>query len=181
MVEATMRATRLSILAASAVTALVFLAALRSATAGPDPIKIAVFDFELADTSASSGVLHKDGADIDNLKEATEVARRMLAASGRYSVVETGSVRTEVKGDIQDCRGCEAGLAGKLGAERSMAGVVTRVGRVEHTVQIVIRDARTGDIVSNDFTGLRMGANYAWPRAVTWLMNNKILSPQRTP
>jgi uncharacterized protein DUF2380 len=181
MVEATLRATRLSILAANAVAALVFFPAPRSASAGPDPIKIAVFDFELADTSASSGVLGKDSIDTDNLKEATEVARRMLAASGRYSVVDTGGVRGEVKGNIQDCQGCEAGLAGKLGADQSMAGVVTRVGRVEHAVQIVIRDARTGDIVSNDFTGLRMGANYAWPRAVTWLMDNKILSPQRTP
>ena len=144
-----------------------------------DPIKIAVFEFELIDSTASGGLIAKDAVDIENLKEAGEVARRMLSASGRYSVLDTSSVRGEVKGDIQDCRGCEAGLAGKLGADQSMVGIVTRVGRVEHTVQIVVRDARTGDIVSNSFSGLRMGANYSWPRAVTSLMNNKILAPQQ--
>jgi hypothetical protein len=33
--------------------------------------------------------------------------------------------------------------------------------------------------VSNNFSGLRMGANYAWPRAVTWVMSSKILPPQQ--
>jgi hypothetical protein len=168
-------------LAAGAVAALAVLPSPRLAAAGADPIKIAVFDFELADASASGGVIGKDAIDVENLKEATEVARRMLADSGRYSIVDTSGVRSEVNGDIQDCRGCEVGLAAKLGADQSMAGVVTRVGRTEHTVQIVIRDARSGNIISNAFTGLRMGANYAWPRAVTWLMNNRILSPQRAP
>jgi len=147
--------------------------------AASDPIKIAVFDFELADPSASGGVIGKDAIDVENLKEATELARRMLSASGRYSVVDTSGVRGEVSGDIQDCRGCEAALAAKLGADQSMVGIVTRVGRVEHTVQIVTRDARTGDIVSNHFTGLRMGANYAWPRAVKWLIENRVMpAPQ---
>ncbi len=40
-------------------------------------------------------------------------------------------------------------------------------------------DAHSGAVVSNAFTGLRMGANYAWPRGVTWLMQNKILPAPR--
>jgi uncharacterized protein DUF2380 len=103
----------------------------------------------------------------------------MLSASGRDGVVDTSGVGGEMTGDIQDCRGCEAALARKQGADPSMAGVVTRVGRVEHTVQLVTGDARTGDIVSNAFTGLRMGANHAWPRAVKWLIDNRVLSAQQ--
>jgi hypothetical protein len=175
-----MREARSLSVAAGAVAALSVFPVLEPAVAAdPDPIKIAVFDFELTDPSPSGGVIGKDSIDVENLKEASEVARRMLSASGRYSVIDTSSARGEVKGDIQDCRGCEAALARKLGADQSMVGVVARVGRVEHTVQIVIRDTHTGDIVSNNFSGLRMGANYAWPRAVTWVMNNKILPPQR--
>jgi Protein of unknown function (DUF2380) len=175
-----MREARSLALAALAVAALsVFSVREAAVAADPDPIKIAVFDFELTDPSPSGGVIGRDAVDVENLKEASEVARRMLAASGRYSIVDTSRAHGEMSGDIQDCRGCEAALARKLGADQSMAGVVARVGRVEHTVQIVIRDARTGDIVSNNFSGLRMGANYSWPRAVTSLMNNKILLPQQ--
>ena len=57
-----------------------------------------------------------------------------------------------------------------------MVGVLTRVNRTEFTLQILVRDARSGAVVSNNFTGLRMGANYAWPRGVKWLMENRILA-----
>jgi hypothetical protein len=60
-----------------------------------------------------------------------------------------------------------------------MVGVVTRVSRTEYTLQILIRDSQTGAVVSNDFTGLRMGTNDSWPRGVKWLMNNRILPTQR--
>ena len=105
----------------------------------------------------------------------------MLSASGRYSIVDTGSVAGEVisAGGIQHCNGCDGPLAKKLGADQSMVGVFTRVSRVEYTLQIVVRDTQTGAVVSNNFTGLRMGANYAWSRGVKWLMNNRILSAQR--
>ena len=33
----------------------------------------------------------------------------------------------------------------------------------------------SGEPVANYYTSLRMGANYAWPRGVTWLMKNRIL------
>jgi hypothetical protein len=91
----------------------------------------------------------------------------MLSASSRYSIVDAGSVAGEVisAGGIQHCNGCDGPLAKKLGADQSMIGVFTRVSRVEYTLQILVRDTQTRAVVSNNFTGLRMGANYAWPRA----------------
>ena len=57
-----------------------------------------------------------------------------------------------------------------------MTGVVNRISRTEYTLLIRIVDARSGAVVSNSFTGLRMGANYSWPRGVKWLMDNRVLS-----
>jgi hypothetical protein len=57
-----------------------------------------------------------------------------------------------------------------------MIGVVGRVNRTEYTVQIRIIDAATKEIVSSGTTGLRMGANYSWPRGVKWLMKERILA-----
>lgn len=167
--------------AALLTAALIVLAIQPSKATEPGPVKIAVFDFELDDRSAGRGIIDQDPTDTENLEEAAEEARRMLAASGRYSVVDAGDVAAEVisAGGIRYCNGCEAPLARKLGADQSMAGVVTRVTRTEYTLRILVRDARTGDVVSNLSTGLRMGANYSWPRGVKWLMNNGILSAQR--
>lgn len=142
------------------------------------PVKIAVFDFELDDRSAGGGIIGPDANDTEHLKSATEEARRRLAASGRYRLVEVGNAAREVlaAGGIRHCNGCEAPLAARLGADQSLAGIVTRVTRTEYTLQVLIRDARTGEVLSNEFTGLRMGANYSWPRGVKWLMENKILA-----
>jgi hypothetical protein len=147
--------------------------------AQPAPIKVAVFEFELDDRSAGGGVIALDAVDTENLKLSAEEVRRLLAASGRYSIVDAGSAAGDVAaaGGIQRCNGCEAALAGKMGADQSMAGIITRVNRVEFTLQISVRDSRTGAVVSNLFTGLRMGANYAWPRGARSLINDRILSP----
>jgi Protein of unknown function (DUF2380) len=168
-------------LAASFAAAAVVFAMQPSKAADPDLVKIAVFDFELEDKSAGGGIIGPDAIDAENLKASTEEARRMLAGSGRYSIVDTGSAADEVTsaGGILQCNGCDAPLAKELGADQSMVGVVTRITRTEYTLQILVRDTRTGAVISNDFTGLRMGANYSWPRGVKWLMDNRVLPAQR--
>ena len=156
----------------------------RSAAAMGDdttPVKIAVFDFELDDRSAGGSIIGQDAVDTENLKLAAQEARRLLSASGRYVIVDAGSAAGEVTAarGVRHCNGCEGALARKLGADRSMIGLFTRINRTEYTLQILVRDSATGAVLSNDFTGLRMGANYAWPRGVKWLMENRILSAQR--
>ncbi|MEI9901438.1 MAG: DUF2380 domain-containing protein [Hyphomicrobium sp.] len=105
----------------------------------------------------------------------------MLAQSGRYRVVDASSLAPQVAaaGGIQHCDGCEARLAKGLGADQTMIGLFTRVNRTEYTLQMVVRDTSTGALMGSYFTGLRMGANYAWPRGVKSLMTNRILAAQR--
>ena len=137
-------------------------------------VSIAVFDFELNDASAGGGIIAQDATDTESLTAATDEARRMLSASGFYTVVDTRDIAAEVvnaAGALQDCRGCEAPLARKLSADQSMLGIVNRVSRTEYTIQISIRDAESGEVLSTGSTPLRMGANYAWPRGVEWLLD----------
>jgi hypothetical protein len=164
--------------AAGLISMLAFYAVPAVHAAEPTSVKIAVFAFELDDRSAGGGIVEQDATDVESLKGATEEARRLLAGSGRYSLVDVAGAVDELQSSdgIRHCNGCEASLAGKLGADRSLAGIITRITRTEYTLQIVVRDARSGAVLSNDFTGLRMGANYSWPRGVKWLMNKGILS-----
>jgi hypothetical protein len=54
----------------------------------PAPIKIAIFDFELEDFSAA-GTTAAGPLEAKYLAQATEEARRKLAESGRYDIVDT--------------------------------------------------------------------------------------------
>jgi hypothetical protein len=64
----------------------------------------------------------------------------------------------------------------QLGADQALIGVVTKISMAEYVVQLQVRDARTGKVVSKFSTGLRMGANYSWSRGVRSLMKNEMLA-----
>ena len=141
------------------------------------PKSIAVFPFELEDSSAGAGIIPPDEHDRRYLSEAAQVAKDMLSQSGRFTVA-TAPAQDEHKAaphGLRHCGGCEGRIAKEHGASLALLGVVTRVNRTEHTVFIRVLDAETGKPVSEGFTDLRMGANYAWPRSVKWLMTNRIL------
>lgn len=167
-------------LAAGLAAALTVFALQPSRAAEPDLVKIAVFDFQLDDRSAGGGVVDRDPIDAENLQLSTQEARRLLSESGRYIIVDTSGAADAVRsaGGPQNCDGCEVPLAKQLGADQSMVGVVTRVSRTEYTLQVVVKDVRSGAVVSDAFSGLRMGANYAWPRGVKSLMTTRVLAAQ---
>lgn len=141
------------------------------------PTLIEVFPFELEDKSAGAGVIPPDEYDKRYLSEAAQVAKDMLSQSGRFTVIDAPGENLErlAPHGLRNCGGCEGSIAKRHGASLGLLGVVTRVNRTEHTMFIRILDAETGSHVSEGFTDLRMGANYAWPRSVKWLMKNRIL------
>jgi hypothetical protein len=146
-------------------------------TAAPPSIKMAVFSFELEDFSAAAGYVPPDDIDREQLRLSTEEARRLIAASGRYQLVDVGAVNNEAAkaGKLRDCDGCDARIAAGLDADQSMIGIVTRITRMEYAVTYKIRDARSGTIIAVAQTDLRMGANVAWSRGARWLIENRLL------
>ena len=148
-----------------------------SAAGAADTVKIAVFPFELEDFSAGAGYVPPDDIDRDQLRLSTEEARRLIAASGRYQLVDVGGVNDQAvkAGKLRDCDGCDARIAAGLNADQSMIGIVTRITRMEYAVTYKIRDARSGALVDVKQTDLRMGANVAWSRGARWLIENRLL------
>lgn len=144
----------------------------------PLPVKLAVFDFELEDFSAGAAVTRGSAEDAKQLGNVTSEVRRLIAQSGRYSLVDVGSAEAEAvkTHSLRECNGCEAIIASKLGAQQSMVGIVSRISRMEYQVTFSIRDARTGAVVSVEHTDLRMGADDSWDRGAAWLIKNRLLS-----
>ncbi len=164
---------------AAAFTALILCYWTGSAATATEPIKIAVFPFELEEFSAAAG----QGSSPDEssfLAQSTDEAKQQLLQSGRYSLIDTaGADIAAAKGQgLRNCNGCEAPIALQLGADQALIGVVTKISMTEYVVQLQVRDARSGEVVSKYSTGLRMGANYSWSRGVRSLMKNEMLAPQ---
>jgi hypothetical protein len=142
-----------------------------------DPVKIAVFDFELDDKSAGGGLAGDASSDLAQLDRATSEARRLIAGSGRYGLVDVAGAEGEaVKSRaLRNCNGCEAAIALKLGADQSFVGVLTRISRTEYTVGFRIRDAHSGALVLARQSDLRIGADYSWNRGAAALIKNTLL------
>ncbi|WP_441236750.1 DUF2380 domain-containing protein [Bradyrhizobium sp. 930_D9_N1_4] len=139
----------------------------------PAPVALAVFDFELEDTTAASAGASAI-SDASYLAEVTGSVREALSQSGRYRIVDVGGEVAKAQA-LRDCNGCEAAIAQKLGADQSLIGVVRRVSRTEYTLGFQVRDARTGAVLARGDSGLRLGADYSWKRGAVRLVSERLV------
>jgi hypothetical protein len=154
-----------------------------SAVATPAPTRLAMFEFELEDESAGAESTGQTASDRTSLQDATDAVRKLLTESGRYDVIDgrSASANAVKTHTLHDCGGCDAAIAQGLGADQSLVGVVRRVSRTEYTVRFEIRDARTGAVVANADSGLRMGANYSWSRGAAHLVRDRLIESGPAP
>jgi hypothetical protein len=154
-----------------------------AAAPGSAKIKLAVFPFELEDFSGGASLIPPDDVDREQLRLSTETARRLIADSGRYELVDvTGAKGEAVEAHkLHDCNGCDVPIAAGLGADQSLVGVVTRISRTDYAVTYKLRDAHTGATLAVQQTDLRIGANYSWSKGAKWLIERKLLAPAGGP
>ncbi len=156
-----------------------FLLSVLPAHAATSPtLKIAVFEFELEDVSAAGSASAIDTAsESTRMQAVTEAARRALAQSGRYTLIDTGGAEAEAvrANSLRNCDGCEAGIALKLGAQRSLIGVVTRVAQTEYYVSLRIMDTATGKVLKQE-EAFFTGADDAWASGAAMLIKHQVLA-----
>jgi hypothetical protein len=157
------------------------LAAVPSVTHAP--ITLAMFDFELEDTSAAAESIGPTASDATALTDVTDAVHKLLVESGRYQLIDgrSASEKAAKTHALRDCGGCDAAIAQGLGADQSLVGVIRRVSRTEYTIRFEIRDAKTGAVVANADSGLRMGANYSWSRGAVRLVRDRLLDSEPSP
>lgn len=153
---------------------------LRAAMA-PAPTKLAIFDFEYEDFSPAAQASGATAAELLQLDDTTSMVQGIFAKSGRYNVVDTAAADgPAVKArSLRDCDGCDAPIARGLGADQSFVGVVRRISRTEYTVRFQIRDAKTGTVLADENSGLRMGADYSWSRGARRLVLDRLLEKKQ--
>ena len=99
-------------------SALVVVMLMASVPARADPPKVAVFDFELVDTSLQGEV---DGPRTDEqrrLMSTGDQLRKALAESGKFAVLDIAPVNAAAHAsNLQACGGCDVQYAQQLGAD----------------------------------------------------------------
>jgi Protein of unknown function (DUF2380) len=143
-----------------------------------DPPKLAVFDFELLDTSLQGQMNGPRRDEHERLMRAGEQLRKELAESGKFQLLDILPVRAAARdSNLQACGGCDVQFAQQLGADLYITGVVQKVSELILIMSIYVRDAHTGHLVSAMNAHLRGNSDESWSRATTFLLHNRLLAP----
>ena len=149
-----------------------------AAPAYADPPKVAVFDFELVDTSLQGEMYGPRSDEHDRLLHAGEQLRNDLAASGRFQVIDIAPVNAAAHGsNLQACGGCDVRFVEKLGADLVITGVVQKVSNLILNINIYVRDVHTGQLIAAASTDMRGNTDESWSRAMNYLVRNRLLAP----
>jgi hypothetical protein len=149
-------------------------------SAAPAPLSVAVLDFELIDTSLEGASRGVDQAETGRLMHISNLLRELLAASGKYKVVDLAPAAAKIAdaGLIHGCNGCDLAIAGTLGAERVITGTVQKVSTLILTLSIFEREVATGRNVQVASAQIRGNTDQSWARGVEWLVQNRLLVGQ---
>ena len=101
-----------------------------------------------------------------------------MTQSGRADVVDVAGVvdRTRVR-DLRTCGGCDAKFARELRTKYSVTGWVQKVSNLILNMNIVIRDAGTGEVIGSKSVDMRGNTDESWSRALDWLVDRYLLAP----
>lgn len=142
------------------------------------PHAVAVFDFELIDTSLEGAVNGPRADEQARLARTGDQLRQRLSESGRVDVIDIAPVAAEARAsNLQACGGCDARLARRIGAELAITGTVQKVSNLILNMNIYIREAENGRPVAAMSVDLRGNTDESWTRALDWLVRNRLLAP----
>lgn len=157
-------------------TALLLALAVTNARAA-EP-KVAIFDFELVDTSLEGATYGPRADQQARLALVTNQLRDRLAKSGRVEVVDIAAVAAQARAaDLRTCEGCDAQFAREVGAGYSIVGWVQKVSNLILNMNVMVREAKSGRVVFVKSADMRGNTDESWSRAVDYLVHNYLLAP----
>ncbi|MCK0208702.1 DUF3280 domain-containing protein [Starkeya koreensis] len=143
--------------------------------------RVAVFDFELFDTSGEADPRGPHPEEKHRLALITQEMRSKLAAAG-YDVVDLKpeEARIEENTPFRNCNSCELPIARALGADIEVIGLVQKVSNLILNINFQIRDVETGQVLRAGSADIRNNTDESWMRGVSYLVRNRLFDPPLT-
>lgn len=149
--------------------------------------KTAVFAFELEQEPSEDeffmGAKGPDAAEKVRLDLVTGELRKLLAATGRFEVVDVGPVAADAErlSPLHKCNGCEGDLAKKLGANVAVSGFLEKLSATLLNMYVTFRNADTGDITQRLSVVIRGNTDDEWVHAIRYVIKNRLNSGASNP
>jgi len=140
--------------------------------------KVAVFDFELVDTSLEGATYGPRVDQQERLAQVTNQLRDQLKTSGRVEVVDIAPIAAQARAaNLQACGGCDVEFARRVQADFAVTGWVQKVSNLILNMNVMVRDVNTGRVISLKSVDMRGNTDESWSRAIDWLIRYDLLAP----
>jgi len=143
-----------------------------------EPPRLAIFDFEMIDTSLQGQVYGPREDERDRLLRAGDQLRKELGESGKFEILDISPVNVAAhQNNLQACGGCDVRLARQLNADLEITGVVQKVSNLILNINVFMRDAHTGRLMAVASVDMRGNTDESWLRATRYLIRERLLAP----
>ena len=143
-----------------------------------EPPKLAVFDFEMIDTSLPGQFYGPQADEHDRLLRVGDLVRKELGESSKFQIVDIAPVNAAAhQSNLQACGGCDVKLAQQLNADLDITGVVQKVSNLILNINVYLRDVHTGRLVTAVSADMRGNTDESWSRATRYLIRERLLAP----
>ena len=148
-----------------------------SVPARADPPKLAVFDFELLDTSLEGEMRGPQADEHDRLIRISDQVRRQLTESGKFQLLDISPVKAAATAAI-----CRPAAAATSSMRSGSAPIWSSRGHEEDldlilNLTIFVRDVHTGQLITAMNADFRGNTDESWTRATSYLVRNRLLAP----
>jgi hypothetical protein len=137
--------------------------------------RIAVFDFELIDTSLDGALKGPRADEQERIGQISTNLRQQLSSEDKVSLVDIGPVDQDAHAvHLQACGACDADFAAKVGADLSITGTVQKVSNLILNMSIYVRDVASRQVVAAMNADMRGNTDESWSRTLDWMVRNRL-------
>lgn len=135
--------------------------------------KIAFLGVHFIDTSTEGAYNGVRADETARLKLLENAARDRFVEKG-FVIVSNDPVAAELgnTSNPADCNGCEMGMATRLGADYVLVGEVQKVSNLILSMNLVLRDARSGEMLRGISVDIRSNTDDSWLRGIRYILKN---------
>lgn len=136
---------------------------------------VAVFDFELIDSSLEGSMMGKNAGEQARLQTLAPTIRDDLEGLPGYTTVDIAPVAKKARSqNLQNCGGCTVTMAEQLGADIAVIGTVQKVSDLILNINAYATDVKTGKQIARGSTDIRSNTDESWRRGIEYLWKNTL-------
>lgn len=159
----------------AALFAVLHVAALPAIAQDDAPVDVAVFDFELIDSSLEGEMMGENPDETRRTAALGAQLRQAFSEADGFDLADIAPVAEEAsRRSLQRCGGCDVTLAGQVGADLAVTGTVQKVSNLILNINIYIRDVETGETLQAMTADIRGNTDESWQRGMDWLIRNRL-------